>query len=98
MEESVAFHIRFRRNHCRDWEPAAPDSLCCFRRLPVPNEESVSEESRRNVRRSHSYSNGNGKTSLPMNSVTDTFGNLRSRKLPVNWYDMRIMEAEKRME
>ena len=42
--------------------------------------------------------NGNGKTSLPMSSATDTSGNLRSRKLSVNWYDMKIAETEKQME
>ena len=31
------------------------------------------------------FLNGNGKTSLPMNAVTDTRGNLRSRNLSVNW-------------
>ena len=40
--------------------------------------------------------NGNGKTSLPMNSA-DTSGNL-TRKLSVSWYDMKIAETEKQME
>ena len=40
------------------------------------------------------YLTGIGKTSLPMNSVPDTRGNLRSRKLSANWYDMKIFETE----
>ena len=44
------------------------------------------------------FMNGNGKTSWPMNSVTDTRGNLRSRNLSVNWYDMKIIETQKQME
>ena len=41
--------------------------------------------------------NGNGKTSVPMNSVTNTRENLRSRNLSVNWYDMKIVETERQM-
>ena len=40
------------------------------------------------------FMNGNGKTSLPMNSVASTRGNLTSRTLSVSWYDMKIAERE----
>ena len=43
------------------------------------------------------FMNGNGKTSVPMNSVTNTRGNLRSRNLSVYWYDMKIVETERQM-
>ena len=38
----------------------------------------------------HIYMNGNGKTALPMNSVIDTSGNLRSRHFSANSDDMKI--------
>ena len=44
------------------------------------------------------FLNGEGKTSVTMNSVTDARWNLRSRNLSVYWYDMKIIETEKQME
>ena len=38
--------------------------------------------------------NENGQTSLPMNAVTYTRGNLVSQTLSENWYDMKIVETE----
>ena len=40
------------------------------------------------------FMNENGKTSLPMNAVTYTRGNLISQTLSENWYDMKIVETE----